>query len=170
MPWLILCPGACCLTGSTGLRGSGSCVSPHPNMWSFALGNEATDLLSIERGLCVFSSYGARFVLNHLSHGWCIRVHALWLRKTFIDVYEDQTYFLMAFSLMVQNTLKHWALWLTEWCIFVKCLVVDRKTQVRMGFSPGHLWNQWETKFNYYLRLPFLPPTIFIFLCEVNSK
>ena len=36
-------------------------------MCSFPRGNEATDLLSIERGLLVFSGYGARFVLNHSS-------------------------------------------------------------------------------------------------------
>ena len=38
-------------------------------MCSFPCENEATDLLSIECGLFVFSGYGASFVSNHVSAG-----------------------------------------------------------------------------------------------------
>lgn len=78
--------GACCPIGGTDFRVAGFSVSPHPKIRSFAFGNEATDLLNIDHGLCIFSRYTAWFTLDHLNNGWWRRVHALWLWKVLIHM------------------------------------------------------------------------------------
>ena len=131
---------------------------------SFAFGSEVTDLLSIDMASVFSLCYGARFALDPLRNDWRIRVRAVWLWKSLIDICEDQTYYLVGFSTVAQNAFKHWSGGL-------KNNIYSSRDWWQIGelgwngLSPGHFWQRQGIKFNYYLKPAFLPPHYHAPLC-----